>query len=32
VAHGCRPRAAQSERNERGFLDTFRMSVDNLPL
>ena len=32
VPHGCRPRAAQSERNECGFLDTFRMSVDNLPL
>jgi hypothetical protein len=26
--HGCRPRAMQSEGNERGFSDTFRMSVE----
>ena len=32
VPRRCRPRAMQSEGNERGFLDTFRMSVDNLPL
>ena len=32
VPRGCRPRAMQSKANERGFLDTFLMSVDNLPL
>ena len=32
VPHGCRPRATQSEGNERRFSDTCQTSVDNLPL